>query len=61
MTSNNASIPIGSIKPKSHVVRALIGRLIAKGRGRHERAHLKRKQALDRMDLDQRVRELGEW
>lgn len=61
MSRKNASISIGSSKPRNRIVRAIIGGLIAKGSGRHQHAQIKRKQALDRMDLDQRVRESGEW
>ncbi len=61
MSRKNTSVTFRPSKPRNHIVRAIISGLISKGSGRHVRAQLKRKQALDRMDLDQRVRESGEW
>ncbi|WP_234265078.1 short-chain dehydrogenase [Hydrogenophaga sp. NFH-34] len=51
-------ISIPASKPRNRVVLALTLLTIASG-GRHTRA--KRQKDHDRKDVDQRVREVGEW
>ncbi len=52
------SMTVPARTPRNPVVRAL-ARLARTGHGRH--ASTKRKRDKDRADLDQRVRECGEW
>ena len=47
--------------PRTRIVRALLRGIIAAGSARHRHALPKRGQVQDDRDLDQRVRECGEW
>lgn len=47
-------------KPRNPVMRVL-ARLGSRGAGRHVQTQEKRRADLDRLDLDARVREVGEW
>ena len=48
-------------RPRNSVVRALIARIVTAAGGRHRDAQLRRMRQRDQKDLDQRVREIGEW
>ncbi|WP_411879694.1 hypothetical protein [Polaromonas sp. YR568] len=61
MTAKTTAASKRSVKPRNRIVRALLGGIIAAGAGRHSHALHKRRQARDDRDLDQRVRECGEW
>jgi len=61
MTARNTAASKRPAQPHRHIVRALLNSLIAAASGRHSHAPQKRKQARDDRDLDQRVRECGEW
>ena len=52
------NIPVPDSKPRNPVVMALV-RLARAGHGQH--AYARRVRDHDRKDLDQRVRECGEW
>lgn len=47
--------------PRNRIVRALLRGIAAAGSARHRHALEKRGHAQDDRDLDQRVRECGEW
>ncbi|MET0312218.1 MAG: short-chain dehydrogenase [Burkholderiaceae bacterium] len=47
-------------KPRNPVLAAVAKRLATMAGGRH-RAGVRRKQQFERLELDQRVRESGEW
>jgi hypothetical protein len=55
---NTLTIPVQ--KPRAGVVRALLDR-ISRGAGKHFPSSVKRRKTKDLRDLDQRVRECGEW
>lgn len=61
MSRKKVTVVIGSSKPRNRIVRALIGGLVSRGTGRHVEGKLKRSQTKNDVDLDQRVRESGEW
>ncbi|WP_371438324.1 hypothetical protein [Polaromonas sp.] len=61
MSRRSNTTSMRSPKPRNRIVRAILSGIIAAGSGRHIRAHQKRSQARDDRDLDQRVRECGEW
>ncbi|WP_457282297.1 hypothetical protein [Polaromonas sp. P5_D5] len=48
-------------KPRGRIVRALLRSIVAAGSARHRHVLPKRGDAQDDRDLDQRVRECGEW
>lgn len=53
-------IAIGVAKPRNRVVQALVRGLL-RVRNRVHMPGARRRVDLDRLDLDQRVREVGEW
>lgn len=61
MTARNTAASKRSIKPRNRIVRAILSGIIVASGGRHRYALQKRRQARDDLDLDQRVRECGEW
>lgn len=58
MRKHNFAVP--AAKPRNRVVQALV-RGIARVGTRVHRPGPRRRVDLDRLDLDQRVREVGEW
>ena len=60
MTARNTAASWRSVTPLNHIIRAMLNGVIAAA-ARHSRARQKRKQTRDDRDLDQRVRECGEW
>jgi hypothetical protein len=60
MTARNTATSWRPAKPLNHIIQALLSGIIAAA-GRHRHALQKRKLAQDGRDLDQRVRECGEW
>jgi len=54
------TIVVRPAKPRNPVVLAVVQRL-ATFAGRRHAADLRARERFERMDLDQRVRELGEW
>jgi hypothetical protein len=60
MTARNTAVSWRPPKPLSHIIRAMLSGIIAAS-GRHRHALQKRKLAHDERELDQRVRECGEW
>lgn len=60
MTARNTAASWRPAKPLNHIIRALLSGFIAAA-GRHSRARQKHKQPRDDRELDQRVRECGEW
>ena len=61
MTARNTAASKRPAQPRKRIVRALLGGIIAAGRVRLGHALPKSRQARDERDLDQRVRECGEW
>lgn len=61
MSRKTVSVSIGPSRPRNRIVLAIIGGLVPRGLRRQKPSQIKRSQAKDRMDLDQRVRESGEW
>lgn len=61
MTTGNTAASRRPAQPRKRIVRALLNGVIAAGRARLGQAQPKRRQALDERELDQRVRECGEW
>lgn len=61
MTARITSVSRKVAKPRGRIVRALLRSIVAAGRARHRHAPQKRGHAQDERDLDQRVRECGEW
>jgi hypothetical protein len=61
MTARNTAASSRPAKPRNRIVRALLSGIIAAGSGWHGLALKNRGQARDDRDLDQRVRECGEW
>ncbi|MEP6772369.1 MAG: hypothetical protein ABI893_11300 [Polaromonas sp.] len=61
MTAKNTEDSKRTAKPGNRIVRALLSGVIAAGSVRHRHALQKREQVPDNRDLDQRVRECGEW
>lgn len=61
MARQRTQIRLAASRPRNPVVRALAraGQVLATRR--HEAAALRRRERLDRLDLDARVREIGEW
>jgi hypothetical protein len=60
MTARNTAASWRPAKPLTHTIRAMLSGIIAAA-GRHRHARQKRKLAQDERELDQRVRECGEW
>ena len=60
MTARNTAASWRPEKPLKHIIRAMLSGILAAA-GRHGRARQKRPQTRDERDLDQRVRECGEW
>jgi hypothetical protein len=58
-TSPNRTVAVPAAKPRNPVVLAVVQRLGTLSGHRHE--DKKSRERLDRLDLDQRVREIGEW
>lgn len=61
MTARNTAASTRAAKRRKRIVRTLLRSIIAAGSPRHHYAPQKRGQARDERDLDQRVRECGEW
>jgi hypothetical protein len=61
MTARNTAASRRVAKPRGRIVRALLRSIVAAGSARHRYALPKRGQGQDDRDLDQRVRECGEW
>lgn len=61
MTAKNTAASGRPAKPRNRVVRAILSGIIAAGSVQHGHALKKRCQTRDDRDLDQRVRECGEW
>ena len=61
MARNSLQMTVPASRPRNALVRALVD--LGKGLAtrRHLSAQVQRRQQLDRRDLDQRVREIGEW
>ena len=60
MTARSAAASWRPAQALHHIIRAMLSGIIAAA-GRHRHALQKRKLAQDKRDLDQRVRECGEW
>jgi hypothetical protein len=61
MTAKNTAASTRPAQVRKRIVRALLSGVIAAGRARLGHAQHKRRQTRDERDLDQRVRECGEW
>ncbi|SFV03262.1 hypothetical protein SAMN05216350_11623 [Polaromonas sp. YR568] len=61
MTAKNTAASRRLAKPRNRIVRALLSRIISAGGGPHRHALQKRERPRDDRDLDQCVRECGEW
>jgi len=61
MTARNTAASSRPEKLRKRIVRALLGGIIAAGSARLGHAQPQRRQARDDRELDQRVRECGEW
>jgi hypothetical protein len=61
MKARNTAASTRTAKPRNRIVRVLLRGIIAAGSPRHRYAPQKRGQVPDERDLDQRVRECGEW
>lgn len=61
MTARNTAASRRPEKLRKRIVRALLGGIIAAGSARLSHAQPKRGQTRDDRELDQRVRECGEW
>jgi|GEM_PF-807227 len=61
MTVRNTAASKRPEKLRKRIVRALLGGIIAAGSVRLNPAQAKRRHARDERELDQRVRECGEW
>lgn len=61
MKTRNTATSKRSLAPRNRIVRALLIGINAVGGGRHSHALRKREQARDTRDIDQRVRDCGEW
>jgi hypothetical protein len=61
MTARNTAASKRPAQARKRIVRALLSGVIAAGRARLGHAQPARRQALDERELDQRVRECGEW
>ena len=61
MTARNTAASARPEKLRKRIVRALLGGIIAAGSARLSHARPQRRQARDDRELDQRVRECGEW
>jgi hypothetical protein len=61
MARNSLQMTVPARRPRNALVRALID--LGKGltTRQHRSTQAQRRQQLDRRDLDQRVREIGEW
>jgi hypothetical protein len=61
MARQRTQIRLAASRPRNPVVRALAraGQVLATRR--HKTAALRRSEQLDRLELDARVREVGEW
>ena len=60
MTARNTAASWRPAQPLKHIIRAMLSGIIAVAGG-HRHALQKRKLAPDERELDQRVRECGEW
>jgi hypothetical protein len=61
MTARNTAASSRPEKLRKRIVRALLGGIIAAGSARLSHTQFKRGQTRDDRELDQRVRECGEW
>ena len=61
MTARNTAASKRRVESRGRIVRALLRSIVAAGSVRHRHAPQKRGRAQDERDLDQRVRECGEW
>jgi hypothetical protein len=61
MTAKNTAASKRPAQARKRIVRALLSGIIAAGRVRLSHAQSQRRQTRDERELDQRVRECGEW